>query len=146
ILRTKSHAELPDWGTHENLWLAPEMSREDLEAQVALFLLQTETVVADGPVRDRLVTYLRRTFRFRGADHADAFVYEVYDHLRKNKWWSDDWRAWRKYVRSVITGLLKAQRPRAATEPDVTPDTDGLLTVDSVSACSGIPRSTLYAR
>jgi hypothetical protein len=141
------------WERHDTLWIAEpnrrldsETQTMDLEAQVGLFLLQTDSVPRDGVVRDRLVEYLRRTFRWRGAEEPDADVFLVFKHLLKHKWWLDDWRGWRKLVRGCIDGLIKGQTPRATLEPDLSPDDSGRLTVDQFARASGISRSWGYAQ
>jgi hypothetical protein len=116
----------------------------DLQGQVGLFLLQTDSVPGDGEVRDGIVEYLRRTFLWRGVENADADVYVVYDHLLKHKWWLDDRRAWRQLVRRCIDGLIRRQRPRAALDPDCAPDEHGRLTVDQFAFLTEMSRSKVY--
>jgi hypothetical protein len=139
-----THSKVP-WGRHDSLWIAEVTERQDadqmidLQAQVGLFLLQTDTVRNDGEVRDGLVEYLRSTFRWRGVEEPDADAYVVYHHLLTHKWWSDDWRAWRKLIRGCIDGLRKKERPQVV---DPLPDEDGRLTVDQFARASGRSRSS----
>jgi len=139
------------WGRHDSLWIAEVKGRQaadnqfsDLEAQVGLFLLQTGSVLGDGEVRDHVVEYLRQTFSWLGVKDPDADVHLVYGHLLKHKWWLDDRRAWRKYVRACINGLAKSQRHRAARVPHASPDEEGRLTVDQFARAHGISRSSVY--
>ena len=140
------------WGRHDSLWIAEvkegrdaENQFIDLQAQVGLFLLQTDSVPNDGEVRDRLVEYLRSTFRWRGAEEPDADVYVVYNHLLKHKWWLDDRRGWRKLVRACINGVIKSQRRRGARDRDLAADDQGRLTVDQFARRCGMSRSKAYA-
>jgi hypothetical protein len=130
--------------THENLWVSESTLHSDLESQVALFLLQAELVPADGSVRDSLITHLRSEFRWRGIDDPDGTVYQVFEHLRKHKWWSEDWRSWRLYVRQCINGEAKKQRHRSAIVPNLTPDEDGDLTVIQFALLCRMSKSKGY--
>lgn len=139
------------WGRHDNLWIWQatddkdvEVQTADLKAQVALFLLQIGLVPSNGSVRDALIAYLRRTFRWRGIDDPETAVFGVHEHLLTHKWWLDDWRAWRKLVRACIDGEAKKRSHRAAIDPDLTPDDDGNLTVDQFALACGMPRSKAY--
>ena len=136
------------WGRHDSLWIAEVKEGRDaqnqfidLQAQVGLFLLQTNSVPNDGEVRDRLVEYLRSTFRWRGAEEPDADVYVVYNHLLKHKWWLDDRRGWRKLVRACINGVIKSQRRRGAHDRDLAADDQGRLTVDQFARRCGMSRT-----
>jgi hypothetical protein len=143
-VRRLKDGEFPEWGRYEDLWLSESPSVPDLEAQIALFLLQVGLVPADDPVRDELLTYLRREFSWRGVDGPEAATFLVYEHLRKRKRWPADWRAWRLYVSKCIEGERRKQRPREATAPDLTPDQDGRLTVDQVAITCRMSRSKVY--
>src|SRR5262249_46815614 len=139
------------WDPHDTVWLAEaktqtEIERRvlDLRAQIALFLLQTKLVSGEGQVRDEFVQYLRGSFRWRGIDDPDAAALQVYHHLLTHQWWSDDWRAWLKLVRGCIDGEIKKSRHRAATDPDLTPDAEGRLTVDQFAFLARISRSKAY--
>ena len=150
--KAETHPRGVPWERHDTLWIAEPNPRFDsgtqtldLEVQVGLFLLQTDSVPRDGEVRDRLVEYLRRTFRWRGAEEPDADVLLVFNHLLTHKWWLDDWRGWRKLVRGCIDGVIKGQTPRATLDPDLSPDDSGRLTVDQFARVRGISRSQAYA-
>jgi hypothetical protein len=109
-----------------------------------LFLLQIGLVPSNGSVRDALIAYLRRTFRWRGIDDPETAVFDVHEHLLTHKWWPDDWRAWRKLVRACIDGEAKKRRHRAASDPDLTPDANGDLTIDQFAIASKMSRSKAY--
>lgn len=149
--RTTPKREPGPWGTHENLWIIEPIGEQqrttqavDLEAQVALFLVQVGLVPWDGAVREALIVYLRRTFQWRGVDDPESAVFTVYEHLRQHKWWPDDWRAWRRYVRETINGEIKKNRHRASTEPDLAPDEQGCLTIDQFAIRNNMSRSKAY--
>jgi hypothetical protein len=139
------------WGDYEKVWLNQPLNRKeaddqvvDVRAQVALFLLQTNIVPTDSAVRDDLIAYLRKTFRWRRIDDPDTAVYEVYEHLLTHKWWPDDWRGWRKFVRACIDGLIRGRRYNAERKLCLAPDQDGYLTVDQFAIFCHMPRSTAY--
>jgi hypothetical protein len=139
------------WGRHDNLWIVEAATPKaradqmaDIAAQVALFLLQARLAEPEGPVRDHLIDYLRR-FKWRGIpiDDRDADIYEVFEFLHRNKWWTDDWRAWRKLVRRCIDGEVKKHRGRDKGI-DLQPDADGNLTVHQFCLATGVRHSTAY--
>lgn len=148
--RDRVPPDLP-WTRHEDVWIHEATNardeknqREDLEAQVALFFLQTASVPAHGPVRDSLVQNLRRNFNWSGFDSPDATALQLIETLRIHKWWPDDWKSWRKLVRKYINAEWKKEHRRQAPVPTLAPDEDGCLTIDQAAIVARISRSKAY--
>jgi excisionase family DNA binding protein len=96
----------------------PGMPREDLTAQTALFLLQTELSTEDELFR-WLENYLRRHFRltFPGVDPGEL-ARAIVLHAIEHKWYTEDARAWRRYIVHTRRGVLRQLLRQRASETD----------------------------
>jgi hypothetical protein len=140
-LRFPRQREAADWSRSEDIWMPEDRKKvrwRDLDAQIALFLLQVD-LVNDPEASDLasyLITYFRTEFRFsQEAAHA------VFEKALTRHWWPDGWRSWQSYLRRTARfdqiEMLGRRPPRLHTDED-------LLTVDAASQLSSVKKSTLY--
>ncbi len=96
------------------LWINPHKQKpDDIRIQLLLILLQ-EGMISDDTTRHELelwaIGYLRRYFRRL----SDNTAYEVLIRLQREFVYSEDWRAFLKYTKQVVHGVLIEERKEQA--------------------------------
>jgi hypothetical protein len=102
----------------DDVFVMPTAPRDDLPAQVILFLLQTE-LSADAGLFAWLEGYVRRTFKADGADR-NEMARAIVLHAIKHKWYMEDARAWRQYIARIRRGIRREllRQRRSTTDVD----------------------------
>lgn len=106
---------------------------KDARALVCLYLVQKQLVsIDDDPiVRDFLLSYLKG---FKGTNQVG--VHRVLEYLRRHYQIPEDYRAFRKYIASVIKGLKKEDEDQYQTGEEAS--------VRKVAVQTGISERTIY--
>lgn len=101
--RERGGIRLRDELRNDSLFLVERTHPEDVMAQLCLFVLHT-SLSDDSELMPWLEAYLLRRFRFRVRDRRDV-ARDVVLRLLRNKWWSEDFKGWTKYVARLIQVL-----------------------------------------
>ena len=129
----------PDWAMSTDIWITKELPKDDLTAQLVLFVVQTE-LSEDGAMFEWLFNYVRGHFKLPVKQQADRddLVQGTVAHLLEHRWWPQDWRAWRKYVAACVRQKVREMSPVYASPGQPAPYDSRVCAVRDVDRADGV--------
>jgi excisionase family DNA binding protein len=86
---------------NDDVYLMETTPAVDVIAQLCVFVLQTELSI-DAELMPWLVQYIEKTFAIANDDARSEIAMEVTLRLIQNKWWMENVRTWRHYIKSLL--------------------------------------------
>ena len=101
-----------------SLWINPRQQKPDDIRMLLLLILLQEGMIGDDATRNELelwaIGYLRSRFPSGLRRVSDDTVYKVLLRLQRDFVYAEDWRAFLKYAKQVVRGVLVEERQEQA--------------------------------
>ena len=142
---TSHHAPI-----ERSLWINPRQQKPDDIRMLLLLLLLQEGLIGDDATRNELelwaIGYLRSRFPSALRRVSDDTVYKVLLRLQRDFVYAEDWRAFLKYAKQVMRGVLAEERQEQAGRGKARPGDQLIQQVATRLEAEGfsISEQTLY--